>query len=106
RRGGRARLGVGLRIPALDYLQALRLRARLTRRFIDEVFGSVDVLVVPTIPEPAPSLDDVKAGSTDDVVARMGRFSRLTRPFNALGLPALALPCGFSTAGLPLSLQV
>src|SRR4030095_16608738 len=46
----RARLQVGLRIPALDYLQALRLRARLTRRFIDEVFGTVDVLVVPSIP--------------------------------------------------------
>jgi aspartyl-tRNA(Asn)/glutamyl-tRNA(Gln) amidotransferase subunit A len=102
----RARLEVGLRIPALDYLQGLRLRSRLARRFIDEVFGSVDVLVVPSIPEPAPSLDDVKAGSTEDVVARMGRFSRLTRPFNALGLPALAVPCGFSSAGLPLSLQV
>ena len=36
----------------------------------------------------------------------MARFSRLTRPINALGLPALALPCGFSAAGLPLSVQI
>jgi aspartyl-tRNA(Asn)/glutamyl-tRNA(Gln) amidotransferase subunit A len=39
-------------------------------------------------------------------VRRMGRFSRLTRPFNVLGLPVVALPCGFSAAGLPLGLQI
>src|SRR5262249_31784449 len=102
----RARLEVELRIPALDYLQALRVRARLARRFLHGVFGAVAVLAVPSIPGPAPALEEVKAGSTEDVVARMGRCSRLTRPFNALGLPALAVPCGFSTTGLPLSLQV
>ena len=34
------------------------------------------------------------------------RFSRFTRPFNGLGLPALSLPCGFSRAGLPLAFQI
>jgi aspartyl-tRNA(Asn)/glutamyl-tRNA(Gln) amidotransferase subunit A len=42
----------------------------------------------------------------DDVAERQGRFSRLTRPFNGLGLPALALPCGFSRQGLPLAFQI
>jgi aspartyl-tRNA(Asn)/glutamyl-tRNA(Gln) amidotransferase subunit A len=102
----RTRLAIGLRIPAIDYLQALRLRARLTREFIREVFATVEVLAAPVIPEPAPALDDVKAGSADEIVARMGRFSRLTRPFNALGLPALSMPCGFSSAGLPLGFQM
>jgi aspartyl-tRNA(Asn)/glutamyl-tRNA(Gln) amidotransferase subunit A len=36
----------------------------------------------------------------------MGRFSRLTRPFNALGLPALSVPCGFSADGRPLAFQI
>jgi len=36
----------------------------------------------------------------------MGRFSRLTRPFNALGLPVLSVPCGFSAAGLPIGIQL
>ena len=36
----------------------------------------------------------------------MGRFSRLTRPLNALGLPALSVPCGFSSAGLPIGMQI
>jgi Asp-tRNA(Asn)/Glu-tRNA(Gln) amidotransferase A subunit family amidase len=102
----RARLEVGFHITAFDYLQAGRLRARLTREFMAEVFAEVDVLLTPTIPEPAPRLDDVKAGTVDEVVTRMGRFSRLTRPFNGLGVPALSLPCGWSTAGLPLGVQV
>src|SRR5262249_4241218 len=95
----RARLELGLHLSAHDYLQASRLRARLTRAFVGEVFGTVDALAMPTIPEPAPALDAVKAGSTDEVVQRMGRFSRLTRPWNTLGLPALSVPCGFSAAG-------
>ncbi|HET8576533.1 MAG TPA: amidase, partial [Methylomirabilota bacterium] len=52
----RARLELGYRIPAYDYLQALRLRARLTRAFLREVFSAADVLVAPVIPEPAPLL--------------------------------------------------
>ncbi len=102
----RARLEVGFQISAYDYLQALRLRALYAREFIARVFAEVDALVVPTIPEPAPALAAVKVGIPDEVVRRMGRFSRLTRPFNGLGLPALSVPCGFSADGRPLALQV
>ena len=65
-----------------DHLQALRLRTCYAREFVARVFGEVDALGAPVIPEPAPALDAVKAGSADDVVRRMGRFSRLTRPFD------------------------
>jgi aspartyl-tRNA(Asn)/glutamyl-tRNA(Gln) amidotransferase subunit A len=102
----RARLELGLQTPAYDYLQALRLRARLTRVFIREVFAQVDVLIAPVIPEPAPPLSHAIEGSAHELAARHGRFSRLTRPFNGLGLPALSLPCGFSPAGLPLAFQM
>ena len=102
----RARLEVGFHISAHDYLQALRLRTRYAREFVARVFADVDALVVPVIPEPAPPLDAAKAGAADEVVARMGRFSRLTRPFNGLGLPALSVPCGFSGDGRPLALQI
>jgi aspartyl-tRNA(Asn)/glutamyl-tRNA(Gln) amidotransferase subunit A len=102
----RARLELGMRVPAYDYLQALRLRARLTRAFIAEVFGEVDLLVAPVIPEPAPPLSHATEGPVQELVARQRRFSSLTRPFNGLGLPALSLPCGFSSVGLPLALQI
>jgi len=102
----RARLALGLRLPAHDYLQALRLRARLARGFSEHVWGRVDVLAAPVVPEPAPPLRAALEGSVDEITVRQGRFSRLTRPFNGLGLPALSLPCGFSRAGLPLALQI
>lgn len=101
----RARLQVGFGISAYDYLQALRLRAKLTRAFVREVFAEVDVLLTPVIPEPAPALAPLKAATVDEFNALAGRFSRLTRPFNGLGLPALSVPCGFGAAGLPLGFQ-
>ena len=102
----RSRLEVGFHVSAHDYLQAGRLRARLAREFVAEVFTETDVVLAPTLPEPPPALSAVTAGAVDEVVRRMGRFSRLTRPFNALGLPVVALPCGVSADGLPLGLQI
>ena len=101
----RARLELGMSIPAYDYLQALRLRAKLTRAFMRDVFEEVDVLLTPVIPEPAPSWASLKRASVEEFNARSGRFSRLTRPFNGYGLPALSVPCGFTTSGLPLAFQ-
>lgn len=102
----RDRMTPGLTVSAYEYLQGQRLRARFTREFLDAVFSRIDVLVTPTIPEPAPALAQVKAGTSGDVIARMGRFSRLTRPFNALGLPALSIPAGTSTDGRPIAMQL
>jgi aspartyl-tRNA(Asn)/glutamyl-tRNA(Gln) amidotransferase subunit A len=102
----RDRLAPGLTVSAYEYLQGQRLRARFTREFLEVVFSRIDVLVTPTIPEPAPALADAKAGASADVIARMGRFSRLTRPFNALGVPALSIPCGATPDGRPLAMQL
>jgi aspartyl-tRNA(Asn)/glutamyl-tRNA(Gln) amidotransferase subunit A len=102
----RARLAVGERVSAHDYLQALRLRARIAREFIREVFAEVDLVLAPATPTPAPSLAEATAGDGETIAARMGRFSRLTRPWNGLGLPVLALPCGFSAHGLPIGAQL
>jgi aspartyl-tRNA(Asn)/glutamyl-tRNA(Gln) amidotransferase subunit A len=102
----RTRLLVGYGLSAVDYLQAQRLRAKLTREVTRRVFGQVDVLIAPVIPRPAPPLVEVKAGDGEAIAERMGRFSRLTRPFNALGLPAMSMPAGFSREGLPLAFQL
>jgi aspartyl-tRNA(Asn)/glutamyl-tRNA(Gln) amidotransferase subunit A len=102
----RARLELGMGIPAYDYLQALRLRAKLTRAFVRDVFEEVDVLVMPAIPEPAPAWATLKEATVEEFNARSARFSRLTRPFNGYGLPALSVPCGFTASGLPMAFQV
>jgi aspartyl-tRNA(Asn)/glutamyl-tRNA(Gln) amidotransferase subunit A len=69
------------------------------RRAADAAFAGFDLLLTPTLASVAPS---VGIGDT----ALRERMIRFTYPFNALGWPALALPCGAAEDGLPASLQV
>jgi aspartyl-tRNA(Asn)/glutamyl-tRNA(Gln) amidotransferase subunit A len=95
----------GRLIPAIDYLNAQRVRRVLARDFA-KIWMDLDCLMMPATPMTAPKIGEMNVdfGSfTEDV--RIAA-TRLTRPFNVLGWPALALPCGFSNAGLPIGLQV
>jgi aspartyl-tRNA(Asn)/glutamyl-tRNA(Gln) amidotransferase subunit A len=65
----------------------------------DEAVTAVDVLVVPTLAVVAPSLEVRELDVRDDLI-------QFTYPFNSLGWPALALPCGLGEHGLPASLQL
>ena len=101
-----ARLKLGYQVSAYDYLQAMRLRGRLTHEFVRDVFSQVDMVVTPVAPEVAPVLKASTTGSTDVVLERMGHVTLLTRPINGLGLPAISVPSGFSKNGLPLAFQL
>jgi len=80
-----------------DYVQA-RLQLDLLRRQIKKVFTTVDLLAMPTLPSP-PAL--ISQGTNPTAVS-----IRNTSPFNVLGLPAISVPCGFTTSGLPIGLQI
>ena len=101
-----ARASAGFAVTAVQYLEAQRLRERFARDFVATAFAQADVLLMPTIPEPAPAYAAAKAGTVEEIVARMGRFSRLTRPLNAAGVPVVSLPCGWTADGRPLGLQI
>jgi len=90
----RARLELGLGVPAFDYLQALRLRARLARSFIREVWGEVDALVAPVIAEPAPPLSFAVEGDVQTIVERQGRFSTAGRYLLPQRGDKRTYPCG------------
>jgi len=75
------------------------------RREIDKVFENVDVLVTPTTPVPAPTIVELKE-NPDLLRPRELLLLRDTRPVNVWGLPAISVPCGFTTAGLPIGLQI
>lgn len=98
----RERLLAGLAIPAVQYLQAQRVR----RAVADEMaalFKRVDLLALPTVLAEAPPLDAVEAtGASEAVRERMAPLA----PFNLTGMPAVSVPCGLSAAGLPVGLQL
>jgi aspartyl-tRNA(Asn)/glutamyl-tRNA(Gln) amidotransferase subunit A len=66
------------------------------------------VLVAPTAHRPAPVIANFTAPITskDEAAARFFTRRSFTTPAALAGAPALAVPCGFSTADLPLSLQI
>jgi aspartyl-tRNA(Asn)/glutamyl-tRNA(Gln) amidotransferase subunit A len=76
------------------------LRARETYRDqMSELFDEIDLIVTPTLPFVAPS-----AGQDERELR--GKLTLLTWPFNVIGAPSLALPCGAAEDGLPASVQI
>ena len=94
----RERLMGGAFVRAADYINATRLRRKLTNDF-HALFADVDVIVTASSMDPACRIDDEKA-----VDYTYGRQSRA--PFNVTGSPALSVPTGFSKGGLPLAMQL
>ena len=100
-----ALLDQGRLVAATDYIHAQRLREVIVREFAS-VWESVDCLIAPTTPNTAPRVGETRiqlGGREEDV--RLAT-TRLVRSLNLLGLPALSIPCGLSTAGMPVGMQI
>lgn len=93
----RRRIACGAFYSAAEYQQAVQIRQMWIQE-LDEVMQRVDALVMPTLPYPAFTLETQQAGPPDS--------SWGTRQFNLSGHPAVSIPCGFTSAGLPVGLQI
>ncbi|HOW27410.1 MAG TPA: Asp-tRNA(Asn)/Glu-tRNA(Gln) amidotransferase subunit GatA [Elusimicrobiota bacterium] len=82
------------------YLKAQKVRTLIQRDF-DSAFKQVDVILTPTAPTPAFRLGE-KSGDP----LQMYLSDIFTISCNMAGLPGLSMPCGFSSAGLPIGLQL
>jgi aspartyl-tRNA(Asn)/glutamyl-tRNA(Gln) amidotransferase subunit A len=98
------RIMTGADVDAPTYIAKRREMDEL-RRSARRVFETVDLLIMPTSPVPAFEV----AGRTftwEELRGAELTTLRNTRPFNALGWPAVSVPCGFTAAGLPIGMQI
>jgi len=82
------------------YKKAQKVRT-LIRKDFDNAFKKVDVLLTPTCPTTA----FLKGDFVNDPLS-MYLSDLLTVPANLAGLPAISIPCGFDTKGLPIGMQL
>ncbi len=88
-----------------EKLLECRRELERARRDIAAIFAGVDLLVTPTTPVTAPAIAELKQ-NPDLLRPRELLLLRNTRPINVWGLPAISIPCGFSSSGLPIGLQI
>lgn len=84
-------IDLGVVTPAHAYVHAQHVRQETARR-LPAMFTGADVILLPAVPEPAPA-----RATTGD--------SRLQIPWTLCGFPALSLPTGLTSTGLPLAMQ-
>ncbi len=93
----RDQLDAADQVLATDYVRAQRLRAVLAQDMV-RVFNDVDVLAMPTSLVPAPKVEQA-----DDYLLILSRNAIL---WSLIGFPAVSIPCGMTSGGLPIGLQL
>jgi len=99
------RIMLGTYVLSAGYYDAYYLKAQKVRTLIkkdfDEAFKSCDAIITPTAPTTA-----FKIGEKTQDPLQMYLTDIFTLPASLAGLPALSLPCGFDSKGLPIGMQV
>jgi aspartyl-tRNA(Asn)/glutamyl-tRNA(Gln) amidotransferase subunit A len=99
-------LDVGETVLATQYIKALRVRTLVQQAF-RRAFEGLDALVCPTLPAAAAEVGQTTftfPGGKEKAV--IDAWVGHSAPGNITGLPALTVPCGSTSAGLPIGLQV
>ena len=102
---GLERLLKGEDLRAYRYANAQQRKLQSRREF-EGVLEEVDIILTPSVPVPATSIEqrELSIGGHDEAV--YSALTRLTGPTNLNGLPSLSVPCGTTASGLPVGLQL
>jgi aspartyl-tRNA(Asn)/glutamyl-tRNA(Gln) amidotransferase subunit A len=100
-----ALLDRGTQVTKAEYAGAQRDRERLRAEF-HALFRGIDCLFTPTTPIAAPRIGQKNIELNGVIYDTRMLTTRFVRGFNALGFPALSIPCGATTDGLPIGLQI
>jgi aspartyl-tRNA(Asn)/glutamyl-tRNA(Gln) amidotransferase subunit A len=99
----RRALQTGANAKAAEYVRG-HWRLELLRRTIDDAFANIDLVVLPTRRRTPRTVDaSIKREETD--VPRNPELEN-TGAFNIYGIPAISIPCGFTSNGLPVGLMI
>ena len=106
-RGVRTRLVSGALVPAAVYSTAMRGRA-LVRQAVLALLAEVDVLLCPTTPSPAGRIDALPRAVESEEEVNVSHLRRRANayPFSVANVPAMSVPMGFTSDGLPVGLQI
>jgi aspartyl-tRNA(Asn)/glutamyl-tRNA(Gln) amidotransferase subunit A len=101
----RERVEWSLTIPPDDYVRALRERELLIRE-VAEFLKGFDTMVSPSVPIAAPPINTRLADMNGREVPYKNKHRPFLSPHNLTGCPAISLPMGFNSKGLPISIQI
>jgi aspartyl-tRNA(Asn)/glutamyl-tRNA(Gln) amidotransferase subunit A len=95
----------GAFLPATEYIRAQRVRQKIILAY-EAVMKQVELIAMPVVPFPAWTIgsQEITIGNSRENL--MGCLTRYCPPFNITGMPAVSVPNGFSSSGLPLGFQI
>jgi len=102
----RERIERGRPTLAGDYLKAMQARAPAIAAFCEAVFSKVDLVHGPVVSFQTPTIEETDISTGEAAAQMLGRFVRLTRPISYLGLPVACANAGFTSAGMPIGMQL
>ena len=98
------RLHSGFFIPAANYIRALKLRG--LRELAKAVFSKIDLLLTPVLSIPVPSIAETSGKKGKAYLDMVVALTRNTKVVNYFGVPAVSVPCGFTSNGMPTAFQL
>jgi amidase len=97
---------MGRALPKSSVTWARRRGQEFGKQVEDEIFGEVDVLMTPTVPLlPVPAGSIARRGLLRTLPSMLPRAA-MTGPWNACGFPAMSVPFGTTSDGLPIGIQL